>query len=218
MRPLPSHVGTLVRALYHEYLLIVFAWIITSGLLTKYFKAGDCETGIIFLEGIGWVISITKPELLPSGAGPDGLETGSGLVVVLSGLVIITGSGSVVVLSGLVIITGSGSVIMLSGLVIIVAPGSVVVLSGLLIIVAPGSVVVLSVVIIVPFLGLVETIVSHGGSMVVHSSFVPLDPSGGGKRSFVLAHQVVVKDLLAHQVVVKDLLAHQVAVESLLVH
>ena len=52
---------------------------------------------------------------------------------------------------------------MLSGLFIIVAPGSVVVLSGLFI--------------IVPFPGLGETIVSHGGSMVVHSSFVPLDPS-----------------------------------------
>ncbi|GIR54963.1 MAG: hypothetical protein CM15mP62_24340 [Rhodospirillaceae bacterium] len=78
------------------------------------------------------------------------------------------GLGSVVVLSGLVIITGSGSVVVLSGLLIIVAPGSVVVLSGLFI--------------IVPFPGLGETIVSHGGSMVVHSSFVPLDPSGGGKR------------------------------------
>ena len=100
-----------------------FAWIITSGLLTKYFKAGDCETGIISLEGFGWVISITKFTIVPS-SGLVIVGSGSAVIVPSSGLVIV-GSGSVVIVpsSGLVIvglswfglvIVGSGSVVMVS--------------------------------------------------------------------------------------------------------
>ena len=76
-----------------------FAWIITSGLLTKYFKAGDCETGIISLEGFGWVISITKFTIVPS-----------------SGLVIVGSGSAVIVLSGLVIVgTGPASLVIRAG-------------------------------------------------------------------------------------------------------
>ena len=168
-----------------------FAWIITSGLLTKYFKAGDCETGIISLEGVGWVISITKFTIVPS-SGLVIVGSGSAVIVPSSGLVIV-GSGSVVIVpsSGLVIV-GSGSVVIVPS-------------SGFVIIVPSGLVVV------VPSSGLGKTIVSHGCSMVVHSSFVPLDPSGGGKRPAcpsgggknLLAHHG--KKPLAHQVVVKNL-------------
>ena len=74
---------------------------------------------------------------------------------------------------------GSGSVIIVpsSGLVI-VGSGSVVVVpsSGFVIIVPSGLVVV------VPSSGLGKTIVSHGCSMFVHSSFAPSDSSGGGKK------------------------------------
>ena len=106
--------------------LLLFAWIITSGLLTKYFKAGDCETGIISLEGFGWVISITKFTIVPS-SGLVIVGSGSAVIVPSSGLVIV-GSGSAVIVpsSGLVIVGSGSAVIVPSSGLVIVGSGSVV--------------------------------------------------------------------------------------------
>ena len=171
-----------------------FAWIITSGLLTKYFKAGDCETGITSLEGVGWVISITKFTIVPS-SGLVIVGSGSAVIVPSSGLVIV-GSGSVVIVpsSGLVIV-GSGSV----GYRSIVGfwllsyhrgSGYYRCRFGCCSIIGVCYYRSSGLVVVVPSSGLGKTIVSHGCSMFVHSSFAPSDSSWRWYKTYA-SHPVV---------------------------
>ena len=200
-----------------------FAWIITSGLLTKYFKAGDCETGIISLEGFGWVISITKFTIVPS-SGLVIVGSGSAVIVPSSGLVIV-GSGSAVIVpsSGLVIIVSLSSIGV--GETIVSHGGSKFVQSSLVGSESSGGVTIGSKEPFWPPSGVPNlSSVSGAGTKPIGLPNLSSVPGAGGGKTYRAPKSIpswgVVKVLLAHQVVVKDLLPirHQEEVGTVLRH